>query len=170
MRKLILQAEDLGKYYGLYGSPLERMSRLLWKRSQQHGFWALRHVSFNVAAGESFAIIGRNGGGKSTLLQMIAGVLQPTEGSLQVHGKVAALLELGSGFHPEFTGRDNVMLSGAILGLGRDEILGKFDEIISFFPEFFRAGRINIHTQTPHDPDIRVGDSAVKDVSDDADL
>ena len=132
MRKLILQAEDLGKYYGLYGSPLERMSRLLWKRSQQHGFWALRHVSFNVAAGESFAIIGRNGGGKSTLLQMIAGVLQPTEGSLQVHGKVAALLELGSGFHPEFTGRENIYLYGDLQGISRPVMAGLYDSIVDF--------------------------------------
>ena len=132
MRKMILQAEDLGKYYGLYGSPLERMSRLLWKRSQQHGFWALRHVSFNVAAGESFAIIGRNGGGKSTLLQMIAGVLQPTEGSLQVHGKVAALLELGSGFHPEFTGRENIFLYGDLQGISRPVMAGLYDSIVDF--------------------------------------
>lgn len=132
MRNVILEADNLGKYYGLYNSPLQRMSQLLWKREQQRGFWALRHVSFSVAAGESFAIIGRNGGGKSTLLQMIAGVLQPTEGSLQVHGKVAALLELGSGFHPDFTGRENIFLFGDLHGISRQDMVARYDEIVDF--------------------------------------
>ena len=132
MRKLTLEADNLGKYYGLYSSPLQRMSQLLWKREQQRGFWALRHVSFSVAAGESFAIIGRNGGGKSTLLQMIAGVLQPSEGSLQVHGKVAALLELGSGFHPEFTGRENIFLYGDLHGISRPQMAARYEEIVDF--------------------------------------
>lgn len=132
MRKLTLEADNLGKYYGLYNSPLQRMSQLLWKREQQRGFWALRHVNFSVAAGESFAIIGRNGGGKSTLLQMIAGVLQPSEGSLQVHGKVAALLELGSGFHPEFTGRENIFLYGDLHGISRRQMAARYEEIVDF--------------------------------------
>ena len=131
MRKPILHAEGLGKYYGLYDSPLQRMADLLWHK-RQNGFWALRNVSFDVAAGESFAIIGRNGGGKSTLLQLIAGVLQPTEGVLEVDGNVSALLELGSGFHPEFTGRENVFLYGDLHGIPRQEMKARFDEIVAF--------------------------------------
>lgn len=131
MRKPILQAAGLGKYYGLYDSPLQRMADLLWHR-RKNGFWALRNVSFDVAAGESFAIIGRNGGGKSTLLQLIAGVLQPTEGVLDVNGNVSALLELGSGFHPEFTGRENVFLYGDLHGIPRQEMKARFDEIVAF--------------------------------------
>ena len=132
MGKLILEADQLGKYYGLYNSPLQRMTHLLLKRKQQRGFWALRNVNFSVSAGESFAIIGRNGGGKSTLLQMIAGVLQPTEGSLRVHGKVAALLELGSGFHPEFTGRENIFLYGDLHGISRQEMAARYEGIVDF--------------------------------------
>ena len=131
MHKLILQAEGLGKYYGLYDSPLQRMADLLWHK-QHNGFWALRNLTFEVAAGESFAIIGRNGGGKSTLLQLIAGVLQPSEGHLQVNGKVSALLELGSGFHPEFTGRENIFLYGDLHGISRQDMNARFDEIVSF--------------------------------------
>ena len=129
---MILEAKGLGKYYGLYRSPLQRLRSLLGGAGQERGFWALRDISFSVAAGESFAIIGRNGGGKSTLLQLIAGVLQPTQGTLQVRGTVAALLELGSGFHPEFTGRENVFLFGDLHGVSRQDMAQRYEEIIEF--------------------------------------
>ena len=132
MKKLILEAEGLGKYYGLYSSPLQRMSHLLRQSKEQQGFWALRDATFSVSAGESFAIIGRNGGGKSTLLQLIAGVLQPSEGTLRVNGTVAALLELGSGFHPEFTGRENIFLYGDLHGISRKDMAARYDEIVDF--------------------------------------
>ncbi len=95
-------------------------------------FWALRDVSFTVRQGEACGIIGENGSGKSTLLKLITRILQPTEGTIQVNGRIAALLELGAGFHPDLTGRDNIYLNGSILGLSRREMQERFDEIVSF--------------------------------------
>src|SRR4051812_1369429 len=101
-------------------------------RRYGHDFWALRGASLEVAPGERVGIIGRNGSGKSTLLQMIAGTLSPTEGEVVVEGRVAALLELGSGFNPEFTGRENVLMNGAILGLTARQMEARMDAIVSF--------------------------------------
>ncbi|WP_304623170.1 ABC transporter ATP-binding protein, partial [Pantoea sp. B9002] len=95
-------------------------------------FWALQNVSFEIRRGETIGVIGRNGSGKSTLLQMICGTLSPTGGEIETRGRVAALLELGSGFNPEFTGRENVYLNAAILGLGKEEIENRFSDIESF--------------------------------------
>ena len=95
-------------------------------------FWALKDVSFEIKKGETVGIIGRNGSGKSTLLQMICGTLNPTSGSIQTHGRIAALLELGSGFNPEFTGRENVYMNAAVLGLSQKEVDSRFDDIAAF--------------------------------------
>ncbi len=95
-------------------------------------FFALRNVSFNVARGETLGIIGRNGSGKSTILKLIAGVTAPSEGEIRVYGRVCPLIELGAGFHPDLTGRENVFLNASILGLSRKEASARFDEIISF--------------------------------------
>lgn len=95
-------------------------------------FWALRHINFKVEQGEKLGIIGRNGAGKSTLLKILSQITQPTEGKIQIRGRVASLLEVGTGFHPELTGRENIFLNGAILGMSRAEIKKKFDEIVAF--------------------------------------
>jgi ABC-type polysaccharide/polyol phosphate transport system ATPase subunit len=101
-------------------------------RAQAQEFWALRDVSFDVQRGEALGIIGANGAGKSTLLKLLASITAPTEGEIVIRGRLAALIEVGSGFHPELTGRENVFLSGAILGMGRREIASKFDRIVEF--------------------------------------
>lgn len=139
---LAIKVENLGKCYAIYDQPrdrlkqfvLPRLNKLLNKQSKKYyrEFWALNNVSFEVKKGETLGIIGRNGSGKSTLLQMICGTLTPTTGGVVTHGRIAALLELGSGFNPEFTGRENVYLNGVILGLSRTEIDRRLDDIIQF--------------------------------------
>lgn len=126
--------ESVSKSYAIYDSPGDRLKELLtFNRLAFHrDFWALRNVSFGVNKGETFCVIGENGSGKSTLLQIVAGILAPTEGTVAVRGRVSALLELGSGFNPEFTGRDNVYLNGAILGLSSKEIEKRYKDIEEF--------------------------------------
>jgi ABC-type polysaccharide/polyol phosphate transport system ATPase subunit len=124
----------VSKSYSIYSSPGDRLKELLTlnRRRYHRDFWALRDVSFEVRRGETFCIIGENGSGKSTLLQLVAGILQPTSGTVHVGGRVSALLELGSGFNPEFSGRDNVYLNGAILGFSAREMDRKYRDIMDF--------------------------------------
>ncbi len=131
----VIEARDLGKMYRIHKAPAERLKQMLLSRfGRRYGreFWALREVSLRVRRGETLGILGRNGSGKSTLLQLLAGTLRPTTGALRARGRVAALLELGSGFNPEFTGRENVFLNAAILGVPQDEVARRFDEIAAF--------------------------------------
>ncbi len=142
MSELALQVTHLGKCYQIYDSPGHRLRQFIMPRFDHwlgrsgrayfKEFWALRDISFRVAKGETVGIIGRNGSGKSTLLQMICGILSPTTGRAEAFGRVAALLELGSGFNPDFTGRENVFLKCVILGLTKKQIAEKFDDIEAF--------------------------------------
>ncbi len=139
---IAIKVEGLSKCYHIYDTPrdrlkqfvMPRLQRLIGKQPKQYfrEFWALRDVSFEVKKGETVGIVGRNGSGKSTLLQIICGTLNPTSGSVKANGRIAALLELGSGFNPEFSGRENVYMNAAVLGLSDDEIGARFDEIVSF--------------------------------------
>lgn len=129
-----VRVDNLGKCFHIYDKPHERLLQMLsrGRRPYYREFWALRGATFEVARGEAVGIIGRNGSGKSTLLQLICGTQNPTEGTITIHGRVAALLELGSGFNPEFTGRENVYLNAVVLGLARAEIEQRFDAIAAF--------------------------------------
>ena len=152
--EIILRVNNLSKEYQIGGrqepyrtlrdtltaavtAPFQRVGRLL--RGESGGasgltqsFWALNNLSFDVRRGEVVGIIGRNGAGKSTLLKILSRITEPTTGTAEIYGRVGALLEVGTGFHPELTGRDNIYLNGAILGMGRAEIERKFDEIVAF--------------------------------------
>lgn len=130
----VVSFEGVSKSYPIYDSPGDRLKELLsFNRLRYHrDFWALQGVTFDIKPGETFCIIGENGSGKSTLLQIIAGILTPTSGAAKIHGRVAALLELGSGFNPEFSGRDNVYLNAAILGLSSTEIDRRYNDIAAF--------------------------------------
>ncbi|RZM82869.1 ABC transporter ATP-binding protein [Leptolyngbya iicbica] len=125
--------ENLSKAYKRYHHPTERLKELLLPgKAKAETFWALRDINLEINAGETVGIIGRNGSGKSTLLQIIAGTLQPSQGEVTVNGRISALLELGSGFNPEFTGKQNVFFNGRILGLSQEEITARFDDIAAF--------------------------------------
>lgn len=132
---VLIQVEGVSKFYRLYDKPVDRLKGLLLApvgKTYGQKFWALKDVSLHVARGEAVGILGRNGSGKSTLLQIIAGTLQPSGGEIKTRGRIAALLELGSGFNPEFTGLENVFLKGSILGIPRERLETKLDEILSF--------------------------------------
>lgn len=130
---ITISLTNVSKVFKRYHHPVDRLKELLLPGKQKaEEFWALQNVSLDVARGETVGIIGRNGSGKSTLLQIIAGTLQPTTGNVSVNGRVAALLELGSGFNPEFTGHQNIFFNGRILGLAQSEIEARYDQIVEF--------------------------------------
>jgi lipopolysaccharide transport system ATP-binding protein len=180
---IAIQIENLSKCYNIYNRPQDRLKQSLIPRLQQligrpasryfHEFWALRNVSLEVKVGETIGIIGRNGSGKSTLLQLVCGTLSPTNGTVSTRGRIAALLELGSGFNPEFSGRENVYLNGAILGLSKQEIDARFDAIAGFanIDEFieqpvkmYSSGmllRLAFAVQAMVEPDILIVDEAL---------
>lgn len=138
----VIQVEHLSKCYNIYNQPKDRLKQSIYPKLQKllrrvptayyREFWALRDVSFEVSKGDAVGIVGRNGSGKSTLLQLICGTLTPTSGIVNVRGRVVALLELGSGFNPEFTGYENIFMYASILGLTRQEIDDRYDDIVAF--------------------------------------
>jgi lipopolysaccharide transport system ATP-binding protein len=138
---VVLKIDGVSKHYQVYGSPQDRLKdalfralRVVGSRGKSYGrqFSALKDVSFEIRKGETVGIIGRNGSGKSTLLQLLSGTLAPSEGQILVDGRVAALLELGAGFNPDFTGRENVFFNGALLGLSDEQLRSKYDSIVEF--------------------------------------
>jgi ABC-type polysaccharide/polyol phosphate transport system ATPase subunit len=132
--EVALRVANLGKCYHIYDQPKDRLKQMLWRgrRLFYREFWALRDVSLEVHHGETLGIVGRNGSGKSTLLQLICGTLTPTTGTIETKGRIGALLELGAGFNPEFTGRENVYINAAVLGFSREQIESRYDAIAAF--------------------------------------
>ena len=172
---VVLSVRNVSKCFEMYEKPIHRLYQTFFAghRKFYKEFGALRDISFDVHRGECVGIIGRNGAGKSTLLQIITGTLAPTTGEVKLKGRVAALLELGSGFNPEFTGRENVYLNGSILGLTREEIDARYDEILAFADigdfidqpvKTYSSGmmvRLAFAVQVMVDPDILIVDEAL---------
>jgi len=180
---LAINIENVSKVFELYNTPRDQLKQFLLPRIQKRlgirqkkyftEFWALNNVSFQVKKGESVGIIGRNGSGKSTLLQIITGILTPTKGEVTTQGRIAALLELGSGFNLEFTGRENVYLNASLLGLSRKQIDDRFDQIVSFADigkhidqpvKTYSSGmlvRLAFAVQVQVEPDILIIDEAL---------
>ncbi len=179
----VVEVEGVGKSYYIYGQPNDRLKQMIVPKLQRlagrplrqyyREFWALRDISFSVEPGETVGIIGRNGSGKSTLLQLIVGTLSPTLGTVTTRGRIAALLELGAGFNPEFTGRENALLNATILGLTPEEAESRIAEIESFadIGDFFDRSvktyssgmfiRVAFAVQASIEPDILVIDEAL---------
>ena len=164
---------EVHKWYRIYASPTERIKRVIGRRSRYLDIQALDHVSLEVAPGTAIGIIGENGAGKSTLMKIIAGTTSPTAGEIEVNGTVAAILELGAAFHPEFSGRDNAVLYGALMGLDRQQMAGRLEDIFAFaeLGEFIHhpvksystgmAMRLAFAVATHVDPDVLVVDEAL---------
>lgn len=173
---VMIRATQLGKCYPLYASPRDRIKQLVFGNAERRYFrdlWALRDVSFEIRRGETVGVIGRNGSGKSTLLQLICGILRPSTGGVEVRGRISALLELGAGFNPDFTGRENVFLSGALLGLSQADIARRLPEIEAFADigqfvdapvKTYSSGmfvRLAFAVQACVDPDVMIVDEAL---------
>lgn len=172
---VVIKVSSLGKCYHMYDDPRKRLLQMLYRGRRQFykEFWALRDISFEIRRGETVGIVGKNGSGKSTLLQMICGTLSATEGTVEARGRIGALLELGSGFNPEFSGRENIYLNAALLGLSRAEIDSCFDRIVAFadIGEFldqpvktYSSGmvvRLAFAVQAQVSPDILIVDEAL---------
>ena len=180
---LAISVKNLSKCYQIYDAPIDRLKQFVLPKLQKifgvnvksyyKEFWAVNDISFSVLKGETVGIIGRNGSGKSTLLQMICGTLTPTLGDIETHGRVAALLELGAGFNPEFTGKENIYLNASVLGLSKKQIDEKLQDIIDFADigafvdqpvKTYSSGmvvRLAFAVQSQVDPDILIVDEAL---------
>jgi lipopolysaccharide transport system ATP-binding protein len=169
----VITATDLGKLYRRYASPLDSLKEVLFRKNYHEPHWALKSISFKQEKGETLGLIGDNGAGKSTLLKILAGTMKPTQGTLAMHGRVSAILELGSGFHPEFSGIDNARLGCAMMGLSGEEInevmpsiieFSELDEAINRPIKTYSSGmyvRLAFSVVASVDPDILVIDEAL---------
>ncbi|MES1242299.1 MAG: ABC transporter ATP-binding protein [Acidobacteriota bacterium] len=168
-----VEAEALTKAYRVYASPWDRLREAVTRRPRHREFRALESVSFAIPRGEGLAVVGENGAGKSTLLKILAGITTPSSGGFRVEGKIASILELGSGFHPDFTGRQNIVLNAAMLGLGEDELRRKMPDILAFseLGDFIdqpvktystgMAMRLGFSIATQVEPDVLIIDEAL---------
>ena len=175
MSDIAITVNNVSKCYRVFDDQRSRLLHAVWPRHTKgmQEVWALKDINFEIKRGEAVAIIGRNGGGKSTLLEILTGTLNPTTGIIKVNGRVSALLELGSGFNPEYSGRDNVILNGLLLGLSKDDILSRFGEIEAFAEigpaidrpvKTYSSGmmmRLAFAVQVLCDPDILIIDEAL---------
>jgi lipopolysaccharide transport system ATP-binding protein len=175
MSDIAISVSHVSKCYRVFDDPSSRLLHAIWpaRTKGMQEMWALKDINCEIKRGESVAIIGRNGSGKSTLLEILTGTLMPTTGDVRVNGRVSALLELGSGFNPEYSGRDNVILNGLLLGLSKDDILSRFDEIEAFAEigaaidrpvKTYSSGmmmRLAFSVQVLCDPDILIVDEAL---------
>jgi lipopolysaccharide transport system ATP-binding protein len=175
MSDIAISVSNVSKCYRVFDNQRSRLLHAVWPAHTKgmQEVWALKDINFEINRGESVAIIGRNGGGKSTLLEILTGTLTPTTGSVKVNGRVSALLELGSGFNPEYSGRDNVILNGLLLGLSKEDILSRFSEIEAFAEigaaidrpvKTYSSGmmmRLAFAVQVLCDPDILIIDEAL---------
>lgn len=172
---LSIKALDIGKKYEIYDKPSHRLKEFLFfgKRRFHQDFWALRNIYLEVEAGSTVGVIGNNGAGKSTLLKLLTGTTKPTCGELIINGRVSALLELGAGFHPEFSGRDNIYMNCTILGMTKEEIDSRFESIVNFSElgdfiyhplRIYSSGmytRLGFSVAISVDPDILIIDEAL---------